>query len=153
MNYSPEQQQKVDRALASLTTAEADLRQAHNQLASIRDRYKALYEEGMTFYEAGNMVRYESLHTRMLEEYAKLERFSKIVESRKELVEKLQEVYDTAKQLPHETATAMLESKAREEAHNQAKRLYPNNTRMQSILEKKLYTKILSRLRTKRGNL
>lgn len=148
MNYSPEQQKKVDRALASLTTAEADLRQARSQLSTIRDRYKVLYEEGMTLYEEGNMTQYQSMHSKMLEEYAKLERFSKIVESRKELVEKLQDVYDSAKQMPHETATSMLEEKARTEAHNQAKRLYPNNTRMQSLLEKKLYSKILARLRT-----
>ena len=138
------------RALAGLTTAEADLRQAKEQYNIIYERYERLYREYMTFQEEGDVVRMAKMRTQMLEEHAKLLRYQDLVARRAELVEKLEDQYNTLKERQRMSASeAQLEAQAHDIARKLAMKQYPRDKRRQSIMEDKLYKKTLQRLRDK----
>jgi len=142
--------QAKQRAYASLTTAESDLRQATEQLSRITSQYRQDYEKSNQYREQGELKLYGELVAKLHKDYETLDRFTQIVNRRRELVEKLQSIYDDAVEAERNVhQTSDIEAQARKIAHEQAVRYGKGNPLRIKTLEDKLYAKTLDRLRAK----
>lgn len=142
--------QAKQRAYASLTTAESDLRQASEQLSRITSRYREDYAKANQYREQGELKLYGELSAKLHQDYETLNRFTQTVERRTSLVNKLKETYDDAVEVERNThQTVNIEEQARQIAHEQAVKYGRGNPTRTKALEEKFYVKTLDRLRAK----